>query len=492
MNKIKILFIAVGILTLSACNRWLDVNPSDELVDSELFSRAEGFRHSLNGIYGQMTSENLYGRNLSWGMNSALGQEYDNGKMSGDQYIAHDFDQQHQMSRSIMENIWTTAYNSIANCNKLLQDIEKLPDTDFAEGRSERNMIIGEALGMRALLHFELLRLYAPSPKQGMEIRAIPYVKHYPAKANPVQTVKQVVEQITTDLLAAQSLVAENDTLTNVRIMSGGLYTLMAGFGFIPPGGRFFTHRMHRMNYVAIHGLLARVHLYAGNRDQAKQHAKYVYDNYGPDGRLKWWNFTPEMNTFGDGRFHKLANDILLAFYNVDLIADNQLKGISNYRLTPDVNRWFSASERDFRATLIRHIPSTSPIQNGDVNDKWAESKVANAVEALHQNFIIPVLRMSEVYYIYSECLFLDGETTEALHVLNRVRNSRGMLSVFSQTAESAYYQELLNEYHREFLSEGQTVFAYKRLVRPLLRGTQLIPMDQRFVLAIPDREQIF
>ncbi len=34
----------------------------------------------------------------------------------------------------------------------------------FMKGESERRMILGEAIGLRAYLQFDLLRVYAPSP----------------------------------------------------------------------------------------------------------------------------------------------------------------------------------------------------------------------------------------------------------------------------------------------------------------------------------------
>ncbi len=67
------------------------------------------------------------------------------------------------------------------------------------------------------------------------------------------------------------------------------------------------------------------------------------------------------------------------------------------------------------------------------------------------QNTIIPVIRLSEVYYIYSEMLFKDGQVNQALDVLNQVRNARGNLSTFNLTDEPSFYEELLAEYRREF-----------------------------------------
>lgn len=489
MKKITLFFIIVSAFT--GCKKWLEVQPSDLIVDTELFTSGTSFRNALNGVYIQAARQSLYGKNLSWGLNSAFSQEYALNRLGSDQQLAQDFDQDHPNSKKLVDQIWSLAFNNITNCNKLLKEIEGLGEDKFIEGRSERNMIIGEATAMRALMHFEILRLYAPSPAQDVNGKYIPYVSTYPAKLNPPVASSQVIEQIISDLEKAQGLVAENDTLKNRDALSNDITTMLSGIGFNPPGGSFFTFRMHRLNYVAINALLARVYLYAGNFAKAKQSAKYVYDNFGPHGRLNWWKFTTEPNTTGANRYNKMANDILFASYDADLLANINLAFYGSYRISPDVDQWFPSSDRDYRAGYVSEVQTDIVTQKGKVSEKWNESRSATP-EVKNQNTIIPVIRLSEVYYIYSEMLFKDGEVNEALTVLNQVRNARGKLTTFSLTDEESFYNELLAEYRREFITEGQTFFAYKRLRRSLMRGTQVIPMDNRFILPIPQQEQIF
>lgn len=489
MKKISLFFIIISAFT--GCKKWLDVQPSDLIVDTELFSNATGFRNALNGTYIQASKKELYGKNLSWGLNSAYSQEYMLGRMGIEQNIAQDFNMDHDNSKQVIDGIWSVAFNNITNCNKMLKAIEEMGEDKFIEGRSERNMIKGEATAMRALMHFELLRLYAPSPAQDVNGKYIPYVNTYPAKLNPPVPTSQVIEQIISDLENAQRLVAENDTLKNREGLSGELPTMLNGGGYVMPGGSFFTYRMHRLNYVAIRALLARVYLYAGNFAKAKEAAKYVYENFGPQGKNKWWKFTTEVNTTGANRYTKLADDILFASYDADLLANLSANYYSRYRLSPDADQWFPVTDRDYRAGYLSEVQSDIITEKGKVTEKWSESR-STIAEVKNQNTIIPVIRLSEVYYIYSEALFKDGQVNDALNVLNQVRNARGKLTTFTQTDEESFYQELLAEYRREFLTEGQTFFAYKRLRRNLMRGTQVIPMDNRFTLPIPQQEQIF
>ena len=59
-----------------SCNAWLDVTPENAIADDDLFSTGFGYRNALNGIYTNLASDELYGKQLSWGFLSAISQQY--------------------------------------------------------------------------------------------------------------------------------------------------------------------------------------------------------------------------------------------------------------------------------------------------------------------------------------------------------------------------------------------------------------------------------
>lgn len=484
-------FAAILFLGLSSCNKWLDVKPSDQISDEDMFSDALNVRNALNGIYQQISGPTLYGRNFTWGLNSALGQDYDGTDIAAEyQYLARLFDQGHSSAIAVQHSIWATSYNAIANCNKLIKEIEDLDPEMFPMGEVEKSLIKGEALAVRALLHFELLRLYAPSPKTEPNGTYIPYVETYPVDYTPASPTSKVIEFITRDLDLAQELIAPNDTITHRTGLAGRLQSQLTG-GSSLTGGLFFNFRMNRLNFVAVHGMLARVYHYAGDRENAKKAAQYVYDNFGNNGRLRWWMFTSEGNSTGVNKYHKLVDDVIFATYDPDLIAKTEsfMGTTYGYRLnTAEWGNWFPAGVRDFRSNLLRQDARNTSHR---VSEKWLFNP-STAQYRPQQNTIAPVLRMSEIYYIYAETLFEEGNTTEALRVFNEIRQARGRNTTFSSTDPAEFYDELLAEYRRDFIVEGQTIFAYKRLGRDIRSGTQVIPMDERFTLTIPENERIF
>ena len=78
MKKIYNTLFSLGIVAMifSSCSDWLDVRPSDEIKEEFLFETGNGYRTALNGIYRKLSTQDLYGQNLSWGIVDALGGMY--------------------------------------------------------------------------------------------------------------------------------------------------------------------------------------------------------------------------------------------------------------------------------------------------------------------------------------------------------------------------------------------------------------------------------
>ena len=76
----------------------------------------------------------------------------------------------------------------------------------------------------------------------------------------------------------------------------------------------------------------------------------------------------------------------------------------------------------------------------------------------------MPLVRLPEMYLIRSEVEYRNGNTDNAKATLNQLRVARN-LPALNELPED-FYLELIREYRREFLAEGQLFFLYKRLNR--------------------------
>ena len=258
--KVLKFITAITLLTvLSSCNDWLTISPKDQVDEEQLFETGLGYRNALNGIYQNMASGSMYGREMTWGVLDVLAQYYDSGELDNPwKHMAEKFNYDVQDSETLIDNIWSRAFNSIANANNLLSRIDDEDPLKFAGEELEKNVIKGEALALRAFLHFDMVRLFAPSKDDGRTY--IPYFEKYPSTFEPRTTVNEVMEKVIRDLNAAKDLVAPYDTLDSREDKLHSLYRFNTaiGMGVLGVTDLFEAYRGFRMNYYAIQDLLAR------------------------------------------------------------------------------------------------------------------------------------------------------------------------------------------------------------------------------------------
>ena len=100
-------------------------------------------------------------------------------------------------------------YNIIANINNLLYYCDLKKEVFATEHYYE--IIKGEALGLRAFLHFDLLRMYGPIYKENPNAKRIAYRTEFNREAKEMQSSNVVVDSIIADLKKAEILLEESD-----------------------------------------------------------------------------------------------------------------------------------------------------------------------------------------------------------------------------------------------------------------------------------------
>ena len=171
-----------GMFSFHSCSEWLDVTPNTDLPAKELFTTENGFQSALAGLYILMTEEDTYGKNLSFGLTEQLVQMYD--KLpdgTTDRKSVYIYDRETSgayNTKGVLANTWRAQYNAIANANNLLKWWELNGELVLLDPKV-RDMIRGEALALRAFLHFDLLRGWGPMDYAGnplaRETKCIPY-----------------------------------------------------------------------------------------------------------------------------------------------------------------------------------------------------------------------------------------------------------------------------------------------------------------------------
>jgi len=481
----KLIYLAALFVTFTSCNKFLDVKPQSQIDKSDLFMSEQGFREALNGIYNLCSSSSLYGGNLTFN-NDILSQNYQFNDVIMQQTANFNYTLPSVVSKNA--DIWSNGYRAIANCNYLLADVDN-PKVQFAG--TDRDIIKGEALALRAYLHFDLLRMFAPSYLVGAGQKGIPYVTKVDVKSTPFSTVQQTIDLIISDLTTAKTLL-KSDPIVSGSYAVG--YPSWTSATELSSSDLFFQNRRHRMNYFSVCGELARAYLYKGDKANALASAKEVIDSqkfpftsqddfFASDIKKRDRIFYPELISawFIDTRAEVTFLQALYTQSNpaysgtVDQVADIYEiggDGAEDWRY----KQWFvsaaSATGGANRAILQKYI------ENPDTGTN------------LHP-LVAPAIRLSEMYYIAAEASF-DTNPTGALDYYNTIRAKRGIGNTLTTIpSKDEFITRLLAEARKEFYGENQIFYMYKRLNKPVVvSSTQIVlPTNNIFVFPLPQDE---
>ena len=456
--KTKNIITALLLLCLStSCEKWFDVTPKTEMKASVLFSTEAGFRDALIGIYAAMAQKSLYGTDLTLAYSDVLAQTYDNVKSNASHVyknsVVFKYTELDETAR--IENIWKQMYKAIAEANIILANIDDNKDV-FKENNF--NIVKGEALGLRALIHFDLLRLFAPSPVTGLDKKAIPYVDQFSNVAFPQLTLDQTFLKIVSDINAARSLLKDADPW-------GPKY---ASFNqaALPT---FLKLRNNRLNYYAVTGLLARVLLYKGDKTNALVAAREVIDS---------------------GIFPLYQNSSFIS-ENLFAISKPDTKSAIVDVFFPKVTDVYNYSFLTIKTTNYTAIYTNGVDQDYRLN--WFESLNSTDTRIKKYDNIanIPVLKVSEMYLIAAES---ELNTKVAFSsYLNILKAYRGLSPIDPNSTATILSTEINKEYRKEFVAEGQLFFYYKRLyVNKLPTITAFASNEAVYNLPIPVSEKEF
>ena len=171
------------------------------------FIDKDGFKDALTGFYLKMGQTNLYAENLTYGYLEAISGNYDLYPNLNSWKDIYDYD---NTWLSVKNNIYGAMYNVIANINNFLKYIDK--NRSVVKTDKYYELMKGEALGLRAFLHFDLLRIFGPVYSENPTGKAIPYRVSFDQQATSVLSAEEVVTYVLKDLHEADSLLEVSDS----------------------------------------------------------------------------------------------------------------------------------------------------------------------------------------------------------------------------------------------------------------------------------------
>ncbi len=425
------LLLFLPLLTSISCSKdFLDTQPSGATLKENAFKTTSDFESALNGCYSELQSVGYYGRNYP-----IIGEILaDNIKPSTDNLARFTdlYNYSQTASDQYLKEFWKSGYAVIHRCNTLIKEVKQ--DSVILTD-AEHNIYLGQALGLRALAHFDLFNVFSPryDAATAKEMLSIPLVID-----STFEKGTYPVSKATTSVLISQILkdAKESRILLDKQTFSP-LY----------------------FNKYAAMALHARVSLYMGDYGRAAYYADSV----------TWYgNFTLVKNEDYIAKWsEKFSSESIftIAFDQNDFNGTESLgylyseNGYGDMIPTSDISRQFES--KDVRKGLIH---------NGYCN-KFKNSDNTTGLS----NF--PVFRVSEMYLSASEAIVrlkLTGlynlMDEGAIKQLDQIRMRADTSAKETKSHGKDLLEIILSERRKELCFEGQRFFDMKRMNASVIR----------------------
>ncbi|MEG2556255.1 MAG: RagB/SusD family nutrient uptake outer membrane protein [Odoribacter sp.] len=467
------LYISLFLLfSLSGCNNWLDVELDNKVDDNKLFSTTDGFKEALAGVYSELAKPMMYGKSMTMEYTDLLARYYLYNSVQDRYEYWKDYNYVNSSSKGVISGYWNNLYSNISQVNCILEWADK---NSGVLSETDRNQIRGEALALRAYLHFDLYRMFSPDAKRSPKANGIPYNKEFGVSLPPMYSVEEVMQLIINDLKEAEICLA-NDPI--IGVIPYAITTSTNDGEIVDAAAKDKADQyVARMNLYSVKAMLARVYQARGEYTNAITKAKEVIESK-KFRLLDFKSIDQSEKTvdllFSDELIFGLRNKKINTYSQV-LHKDNTSHGVT--QLTPlpfaNVSSMYESNNDDARyakwfnlGKLIKFMPDSASVYPQKM----------------------PMIKLSEMYLLITECLFSSDPTT-ALQYINELRDHR--------IRNNAHWTYLTKEYiyeemRREYVGEGQLWYVYKRNNLKLpgdgVNG-EIEPSDLIFVFPLPDAE---
>ena len=460
--------LAVGItIAATSCEGFLDITPDGQVKRDEMLATNEGVEDALYGVYAKLRNTTLYGQEMYFSSLEIMSQTlycYGNTGVTA----LGQYDYNNTTVKNVFAMIWNDMYNNISNVNSVLN----APLVDGANAYPA-NIYKGEALALRAMMHFDLMRLFAEQITVNPNAKGIPYATEFSLKTPDFETLAENYNHVLADLQEAERLLADEGEYENTT--------------------SFMADRQIHLNLHAVRALMARVFLTKGDKEKALEYAEKVIAQSGRQLKTK----TEVINDVAGVLSKKecLFGVYFSGFYTQVSAKLQQTISYSSLDLRGDFMEMYEkgVSGLDFRTTAYFtsvDMGGTAKYRLSKFTDIYdlqnnASARPADLIQGIN------MIRLPEMYYIAAECL-LDKDYPKALDYFNEVVTNRG-LDALSGEGEETLTQEVINtERYKEMIGEGQTFFNMKRQnlsIPSYDNSVTYRPEDGIYVVPIPDSE---
>lgn len=455
----KVMGCAILAASLSSCvNDWLDVAPSDGTDADAALTSSSDLDAVRTGMYkalkGNSSLVDYYGMQFFVYGDVHAGDDYQYNNIGGSNRASFYYDMNYQTASEFTSSTssstvtWKSPYIVIGRANRIIAAAEGGALSDAAEAKATIDQYAAEAKVLRALAHFDLVRIYGKpyTEDQGASLGVPLVTEVLESNAKPARsTVAEVYTQVVKDLTEA---ISSNALATETE-----------------PG------------YVSVWGakaILSRVYLNMGDYANALSVAEDIIKNSGAalwtrDQYFKAWDAgTPNESEF------LFRLNVSGSTDNNDLNGIGNLQGRDGYKEMVATKKFvdmLSADANDVRNDMFLPATADKEVAAFGTNKVYL-NKLRGQGGNLRNVTIIPIIRLSEVYLTAAECAFRTNDKAKAVEYLNDLVKNRTTSASALATESDITLDRILIERRKELIGEGQRYFDALRNNETITRYT--------------------
>jgi hypothetical protein len=433
MKKIYSIITLFSMLILvSSCEKFLDLKPQQELETNDALSTDANVKSVLVGAYRSMRYSAIYGgcilRNSE--LSGGTGEISWQGTYNGPREI---YNHQIIAANGDITDQWLNSYDCINICNNVLSAIDTVVEED-------RGRVEGEALFLRSMMYFDLVRFYAKA--------------YEPGTANPQYGVPLVLKP--TDQISVTNNVGRNIV---DEVYAKVITDLTKAASELPDENGYYA------TSGAANALLARVYLQKGDYAKSRDAANLV---------------------IGSG-LYALTSTYAKAFNNEEYSSEDifATKFIAADGINQMTEFW-STTEYGGRDGDIEILDGHLNLY--DANDErlalfWDGNDAMRSGKWNTMYGLVNLFRLAEMYLVRAECNQRLGTSVGAtpLSDYNMIHERAGLPAATKVTLDDILYERRL-----ELAHEGFKLHDMKRLKQSV---GSLPYNDPKLVYPIPARE---
>lgn len=406
--KKYIAIMLAAVLAAVSCN--LDQAPYSETVAADYVKGDASVNNLLIGAYNGLYDVMYY----EWAMTELRS---DNVRMrvnqssSGDTKLVEQLDQNVvQTANDWVENYWNACYKVIYRANSVLANIDKV------KNGTKRAQYEGEALFLRAWMHFNLVRLWGPCFKV---TRSIPADEARHMQRSTVDEVYDLIEEDLGRIISEKLLPAKmsDDELGRADIIAAEAMLAKVYMTRWQPGDEGYAEAIPLLEAVmdsCSTGGIPTLIPYADVFDKAKEcNSEILLAVRYKSGSLGIGS--PFTTLFAP--INNAGNVAMGSPKHFNFPSDNLIAAYAQGDLRKDV----TLQESYYNATTGQIIDGAS----GRYCSKFIDKDMSSEWDAEND---WPVIRLADVLLLYSEAYNeINGPGTKALECLNAVRTRAGL-----------------------------------------------------------------